>query len=454
MAGYNGLGISKKLIAQDSTEKIYEVKPEDLLYGYEFHLREDVLNHTILVRSSVTNNYMSVFMPIAMGNDGDFIKFKLYDDLENVNGDTPYVDFWGEDWNEDIDTRYLGTANVDSTDGYYWIAENNNEAYFLKKDGKWTIVRDKGLFDIGEWKNPKFGDLNLRNIIADSYLSIKVNDTYVANFNWDKLTIDTSIRLRGHIESLTHITQQDHPSIGIPDYPFGDLHLVGNAHAADPTEENHLATKKYVDENGGNVKNYQVDSVFQLENFDDVQTLTGGMWHLIQNFNGKLMFSAAMDEATMKAMDTFDPANKETIYVPTSYQTSFVEKVEIRCVNTGDIRTDLDMIVKGYEGWGSLWDDTNLTKLNRKLSGYGNELSFQRMVENPDWMATNYPLSDYYMGDNTSIIHHSGYNLPFDKYLHHFFIKPAVDITGIEKIRMIIQIKQVSKANIGYNDIY
>ena len=254
MAGYNGLGISKKLVTQDSTEKIYEVKPEDLLFGYEFHLREDILNHTILVKSSVTNNYMSVFMPITMGNDGDFIKFKLYDDLENVNGDTPYVDFWGEDWNEDIDTRYLGTANVDSTDGYYWIAENNNEAYFLKKDGKWTIVRDKGLFDIGEWKNPKFGELNLRNIIADSYLSIKVNDTYVANFNWDKLTIDTSIRLRGHIESLTHITQQDHPSIGIPDYPFGDLHLVGNAFASDPTLENHLATKKYVDENGGIAK--------------------------------------------------------------------------------------------------------------------------------------------------------------------------------------------------------
>ncbi len=253
MAGYNGLGVSKKEIAQESASSldVYELASGDIYDGYAFDMREELLNHMILVKSTVTNNMLSVFIPKTMGEDDDVIRFKLIDDLHDAGGDTPYIDFWGEDWAEDINVKDLQINNVDESDGFYWIAESQNEAFFKKVNGEWKVIRDKGVFDLNEFKNPRFGELNVRNLIADNYLSINVKDTYVANFNWDKLMLDTLVQFKGHLYSIYQDFQPEKTDLGLIDRPFGDLFLKGNAISAEPTADNHLATKKYVDENSG-----------------------------------------------------------------------------------------------------------------------------------------------------------------------------------------------------------
>ncbi len=253
MAGYKGLGVSKKEIAQESGSSlaIYELAAGDIYDGYAFDMREELLNHMILVKSTVTNNMLSVFIPKTMGEDDDVIRFKLIDDLHDAGGDTPYIDFWGEDWAEDINVKDLQINNVDESDGFYWIMESQNEAFFKKVNGEWKVIRDKGVFDLNEFKNPRFGELNVRNLIADNYLSINVKDTHVANFNWDKLMLDTLVQFKGHLYSIYQDFQPEKTDLGLIDRPFGDLFLKGNAISAEPTADNHLATKKYVDENSG-----------------------------------------------------------------------------------------------------------------------------------------------------------------------------------------------------------
>ncbi len=262
MSGYNGLGVSRKEIVQESGSSlaIYELAAGDIYDGYAFDMREELLNHMILVKSTVTNNMLSVFIPKTMGEDDDVIRFKLIDDLHDAGGDTPYIDFWGEDWEEDINVKDLGISNVDEGDGYYWIMESQNEAFFKKVNGEWKVIRDKGVFDLNEFKNPRFGELNVRNLIADNYLSINVKDTYVANFNWDKLMLDTLVQFKGHLYSIYQDFQPEKTDLGLIDRPFGDLFLKGNAISAEPTADNHLATKKYVDENsGGGIRRTSVE---------------------------------------------------------------------------------------------------------------------------------------------------------------------------------------------------
>lgn len=253
MAGYNGLGVSRKEIVQESisTEKIYELTAGDIYDGYAFDMREELLNHMIIVKSTVSNNMVSVFIPKTMGGDDDVIKFKLIDDLHDAGGDTPYIDFWGEDWAEDINVKDLQINNVDESDGFYWIAESQNEAFFKKVNGEWKVIRDKGVFDLNEFKNPQFGEVNVRNLIADNYLSIKVKDTYVANFNFDKFMISTMVQFKYALYSIYYDYQPEKTDLGLINRPFGDLFLKGNAISAEPTADNHLATKKYVDQNTG-----------------------------------------------------------------------------------------------------------------------------------------------------------------------------------------------------------
>jgi len=256
MAGYNGLGVSRKEIVQKSGSSldVYELVVDDIYDGYAFDMREELLNHMILVKSTVTNNMVSVFIPKTMGEDDDVIKFKLIDDLHDAGGDTPYIDFWGEDWAEDINVNDLGINNVDETDGFYWIMESQNEAFFKKVNGEWKVIRDKGVFDLNEFKNPRFGELNVRNLNADNYLSFKVKDNYVLSLNFDKVMLDKLVQFREHLYSIYYDFQPEKTDIGLINKPFGDLYLKGNAISSEPTEDNHLATKKYVDENGGIAK--------------------------------------------------------------------------------------------------------------------------------------------------------------------------------------------------------
>lgn len=256
MAGYNGLGVSRKEIVQKSGSSldVYELVADDIYDGYAFDMREELLNHMIFVKSTVSNNMVSVFIPKTMGEDDDVIKFKLIDDLHDAGGDTPYIDFWGEDWAEDINVNDLGINNVDETDGFYWIMESQNEAFFKKVNGEWKVIRDKGVFDLNEFKNPRFGELNVRNLNADNYLSIKVKDTYVANFNWDKFMVSSMVQFKDVLYSIYYDYQPEKTDIGLINKPFGDLFLKGNAISAEPTADNHLVTKKYVDENGGIAK--------------------------------------------------------------------------------------------------------------------------------------------------------------------------------------------------------
>ena len=256
MAGYNGLGVSRKEIVQESGSSlaVYELAVGDIYDGYAFDMREELLNHMILVKSTISNNMVSVFIPKTMGEDDDVIRFKLIDDLHDAGGDTPYIDFWGEDWAEDINVSDLQINNVDEGDGFYWIAESQNEAFFKKVNGEWKVIRDKGVFDLSEFKNPRFGELNVRNLIADNYLSINVKDTHVANFNWDKLMLDTLVQFKGHLYSIYQDFQPEKTDLGLIDRPFGDLFLKGNAISAEPTANNHLATKLYVDNNKGIAK--------------------------------------------------------------------------------------------------------------------------------------------------------------------------------------------------------
>jgi len=81
-----------------------------------------------------------------------------------------------------------------------------------------------------------------------------LKDNYVLSLNFDKVMLDKLVQFREHLYSIYYDFQPEKTDIGLINKPFGDLYLKGNAISSEPTEDNHLATKKYVDENGGIAK--------------------------------------------------------------------------------------------------------------------------------------------------------------------------------------------------------
>ena len=243
MSGYNGLGISKKAIT--SKGGLYSIEASDIIDS-ELHIREDFLNKTVILKTSVTDYYISIFLK-EIGKDGDFIKFKNVDDV--TDGDYAYVEFYDDD--------YSGNIFVPQIWGHM-MEYHNVEFMFVKEGEKWRKLNTTGLMKIDDDPVPLFDShspyFDKRNIHFNSEImfregSLSETGYFGSRSNVIRLTgtaIDIYQKLRPTLTNATDIgeTLKRFKTLFAQNADF-----IGTVKAADPVDATDLVNKQYLENN-------------------------------------------------------------------------------------------------------------------------------------------------------------------------------------------------------------
>ena len=171
--GYNGLGVNKKAPAVAASGGIYSLKAEDIIDDV-FTINEDILNKTVLCKTTITNQYIAIFM-LDIGKDNDYIIFKNVNDqqqnyeptVENKNSsrDYAYLEFYGSGYTGNIFEPYIWGHTLEF---------NHAEAMFIKEGSKWRRVETKGGNRLVEESEPKADVLHVQQLVSDSTLRLMI----------------------------------------------------------------------------------------------------------------------------------------------------------------------------------------------------------------------------------------------------------------------------------------
>ena len=173
--GYNGLGVNKKAPIAAASGGIYSLKADDIIDDV-FTINEDILNKTVLCKTTITNQYIAIFM-LDIGKDNDYIIFKNVNDhqqnyeptVENKNSsrDYAYLEFYGSGYSGNIFEPYIWGHSLEF---------NHAEAMFIKEGSKWRRVETKGGNRLVEEGSPKTDDLYVQQLIGDSIIRFKIQN--------------------------------------------------------------------------------------------------------------------------------------------------------------------------------------------------------------------------------------------------------------------------------------
>jgi len=195
MAGYNGLGISRKEIAQevDNVSNLYTLKSSDVVNG-EYRITEEILNKIVLCKTTITEQYIAIFM-LDIGVDGDYIIFKNVNDEQenyeqsvedkNSSKDYAYLEFYGD--------NYSGDAFIPDIWGH-WLEFNHAEAMFIKEGSKWRRVETKGRNRLVEENDPKAQNLYIQQLIGSSIMRLMIQNIRYIELGNDNISFGRTIK--------------------------------------------------------------------------------------------------------------------------------------------------------------------------------------------------------------------------------------------------------------------
>ena len=312
--GYNGLGIHRKEIVQAPVNgsNLYILKSSDIVND-EYRITEEILNKMVLCKTTITNQYISIFM-LDIGVDGDYIIFKNVNDEQenyeqsvedkNSSKDYAYLEFYGDNYSSD--------AFVPDIWGH-WLEFNHAEAMFIKEGSKWRRVETKGRNRLVEEDNPKAQNLYVQQLISSSTIRMMINNNRYVEIGNENIWIGRPIQPDYNAMFDLGTLAKRFKKIFAKNGDFS-----GTVKALDPVNDEDLATKKYVDDHsGGAIRRTTVDMDIVIPaglpldtdlGFYDIDTLiasqlTGDLLNTVEDNRLRLVQNCGLFQAQAKIVN-------------------------------------------------------------------------------------------------------------------------------------------------------